>query len=106
MFRTPSANQVLKDNQKRRNGGPVRKLDDGYVSLRIPEHDDPKSGIIGYYTLVNLFPELRSEDPTVRLKAWKDLEASELGDAYRVTERSPNRVKRAVRHGNQGIIVK
>ncbi len=106
MRRTPSPNQVLKDNQKRRNGGPVRRLEDGYVSLRIPTHDDPQSGVIGYKTLTNLFPELKAEDPTVRLAAWKTLEASELGDVYRVTERSPNRVRRAVRHGNQGIIIK
>ncbi len=105
--RTPTANQVLADNEQRRRGSaPVRKLDEGYVSMRIPERDDPKTGIIGYYTLIRLFPELKSEDPTIRLQAWKTLEASELGDMYRVTERSPNQVKRAVRRGNQGIIIK
>lgn len=107
MFKTPTPHHVLKDNQKRRDGvGPVRKLDDGYVSMRIPEYDDPKTGVIGYYTLVRLFPELKAEDPVVRLAAWKNLESSELGNVYRVTERSPNQVKRAVKRGNQGIIIK
>lgn len=107
MRRTPSANEVLRDNHYRRLGrAPTRRLDDGYVALRIPERDDPATGIIGYYTLVRLFPELRSEDPDERLRAWKTLEASELGDMYRVTERSPSQVQRVVRRGNQGIIIK
>lgn len=106
-FRTPSPAHVLLDNKARRDGiAPVRKLDDGYVSMRIPERDDPRRGIIGYKTLTRLFPELVSKDPTIRLAAWKNLEASELGDMYRVTERSPNQVRRATRQGNQGIIVK
>lgn len=106
-FRTPTPHHVLHDNHARRNGrAPVRKLEEGYVSMRIPEKDDPKTGVIGYYTLLRLFPELKSDDPQVRLKAWKILEASELGDMYRVTERSPLQVQRAVRHGNQGIIIK
>lgn len=106
-FKTPTPRHVLKDNQARRNGqAPVRKLDEGYVAMRIPTTDDPAKGIIGYKTLMRLFPELQSKDPQVRLAAWKTLEASELGDMYRVTERSPLQVKRAVRHGNQGIIVK
>ena len=84
----------------------MRTLDDGYVSMRIPEKDDPTTGVIGYYTLTRLFPELKAEDPTVRLAAWKNLEASELGDVYRVTQRSPNQVKRMVQRGNQGIIIK
>ncbi len=104
-MKTP--NQVLEDNQKRRQGSaPVRRLDDGYVAMKIPERDDPKTGVIGYYTLVRLFPELKDPDPVIRLAAWKNLEASELGDMYRVTKRSPAQVKRATRHGNKGIIVK
>lgn len=106
-FQTPNAHHVLHDNHQRRQGrAPVRKLDDGYVSMRIPEKDDPKTGVIGYYTLCNLFPELKHPDPTIRLKAWKTLEASELGDMYRVTERSPRQVQRVVKRGNKGIIVK
>jgi hypothetical protein len=106
-FKTPSANQVLRDNHARREGrGPVRRLDEGYVSMRIPEKDDPKTGVIGYYTLCRLFPELKAEDPTIRLQAWKRLEASELGDMYRVTEHSPAQVRRMVKRGNQGIIIK
>lgn len=98
--------KVLKDNQARRNGAPVRRLDDGYVSMKIPKEDDPAKGIIGYRTLTRLFPELVSTDPVERLAAWKNLEASELGDMYRVTQRSPHRVKVVSRRGNQGIIVK
>ncbi len=106
-FQTPSPHRVLKDNQARREGvAPVRNLDDGYVSMRIPQWDDPKTGVPGYHTLCNLFPELKAEDPVVRLAAWKNLEASELGDLYRVTKRSPKQVKKATRYGNQGIIIK
>lgn len=90
---------ILDDNQKRRNGSaPVRRLDEGYVALRIPEKD--------YYMLTRFFPDLKSKDEVVRLAAWKNLEASELGDKYRVTKRSPRQVQRAVRYGNKGIIVK
>ena len=106
-FRTPTPNHVLHDNHARRLGrAPVRRLDEGYVSMRIPEKDDPKTGVIGYHTLCRLFPELKAEDPQVRLRAWKILEASELGDMYRVTERSPAQVKRMSQRGNKGIIVK
>ncbi len=104
-MKTP--NQVLEDNHQRRQGSaPVRKLDDGYVAMKIPERDDPVTGVIGYYTLVRLFPELKHPDPVIRLAAWKTLEASELGGMYRVTERSPQQVQRATRHGNKGIIIK
>lgn len=90
---------ILEDNRLRRNGSlPVTRLDEGYVALKIPETD--------YKVLCMVFPELKDTDPTVRLAAWKNLEASELGDKYRVTQRSPNQVKRATRHGNSGIIVK
>ena len=104
---TQTPNQILKDNQARRSGSaPVRKLDMGYVSMRIPQHDDPKTQTIGYKTLTRLFPDLVAEDPVVRLAAWKNLEDSELGAKYRVTERSPSQVRRAVKRGNKGIIVK
>jgi len=107
MQKTMNANQVLRDNQQRRSGSaPVRRLDDGYVSMKIPERDDPKTGTIGYYTLIRLFPDLKNPDNSVRLRAWKILEASELGARYRVTQRSPAQVKRAAQRGNKGIIVK
>lgn len=90
---------ILDENVKHRNGTlPVRRLDEGYVALKIPEDD--------YYILTRLFPELKAKDPVVRLAAWKNLEASELGDKYRVTKHSPNQVKRIAKYGNQGIIVK
>lgn len=97
--RIQERDEVLADNQQRRQGSlPVTRLDDGYVSLKIPEQD--------YAILTRLFPELKAKDPVVRLAAWKNLEASELGDKYRVTERSPNQVRRATALGNKGIIVK
>jgi hypothetical protein len=102
-----TANQILDANNKlRSDASSVRRLDDGYVSMRIPEKDDPKTGIIGYYTLIRLFPDLKHPDNSIRLRAWKILEASELGAVYRVTQRSPQQVQRAVKRGNQGIIVK
>ena len=92
-------NKILDENVKHRNGSlPVTRLQEGYVSLKIPERD--------YYVLTRLFPELKSKDPVVRLAAWKNLEASELGDKYRVTKHSPAQVKRIAKHGNQGIIIK
>lgn len=92
--------QVLDANKAIQSGQApaARRLDEGYVALRIPEDDWP--------LLIRLDPELISTDHAVRLAAWKRLEASPLGDAYRTTERSPLRVQRAARHGNQGIIVK
>lgn len=108
-FKTPTPKHVLKDNQARREGvAPVRSLDDGYVSMRIPEKTTVVDGVVvpGYNALCQMFPELRSDDHAVRLAAWKNLEAGELGDLYRVTKRSPKQVQRATRHGNSGIIVK
>lgn len=96
---TPKRNQVLTANANCRKGSnPVRRLDDGYVSLRIPTAD--------FQVLRFLYPELNHPDPDIRLAAWKQLEASEVGDKYRVTQRSPKQVQRAARYGNQGIIVK
>jgi len=91
--------KILDENVQHRNGSrPVTRLEEGYVALKIPERD--------YYILTRLFPELKSKDEVVRLAAWKNLEASELGDKYRVTKHSPAQVKRIARQGNQGIIVK
>jgi len=85
-------NQVLEANKKIRDGNaPLpTKLDDGYVSLRIPKRD--------WSVLVAWEPELESPDHEIRLKAWKRLEASPLGDLYRVQKRSPNQVKRSNNH--------
>lgn len=93
-------NQVLKANQQIRQGStplPTR-LDDGYVALRIPKRDWP--------VLRKWNPELESLDHEIRLKAWKRLEASPLGDIYRVQKHSPRQVQRIARHGNKGIIIK
>ncbi len=97
MRRTPNRAQILEANNRIRRGNtPLpTKLDEGYVALRIPTDD--------YKVLRVLFPDLESEDPQIRLKAWKALEASEVGDKYRVQERSPLQVKRS---NNHGIIVK
>lgn len=92
--------RVLQLNQaiSRGNADAPTRLDDGYVSLRIPTSE--------YRKLVLLFPDLKDPDPVVRLAAWKNLEASELGDRYRVQKRSPRQVQRATRAGNKGIIVR
>lgn len=108
-FRTPTPHQVLKDNQLRREGrGPVRDLDIGYTALRIPEKTCVVDGSVvpGFRDLVNLFPELASDDHEIRKAAWKNLEAGELGDLYRVTQRSPRQVQRSTKYGSLGIIVK
>ena len=71
-------NRILEHNQQVRNGSaPVRKLDEGYVALKIPVED--------WQVLRKVYPELEAKDHTTRLKAWKKLEASELGEKYRVT---------------------
>lgn len=90
-------NRILEANAAIRNGSLPRpaRLEEGYVALRIPTED--------WKVLRRIYPELESKDHTTRLKAWKKLEASELGDKYRVTQRSPSQVKRAADHR---IIVK
>lgn len=92
--------QVVDLNQKisRGNDDAPRRLEDGYVSMRIPTQE--------YHRLLRLFPDLKNPDPVIRLAAWKDLEAGELGDRYRVQKRSPRQVLNATRKGQLGIIVK
>lgn len=92
--------QVVALNQEisRGNAAIPTRLEEGYVALRIPTKE--------YYKLVRLFPDLKDPDPVIRLAAWKNLEASELGNRYRVQKRSPRQVQRATRQGNLGIIVK
>lgn len=91
---------ILDANEGIRRGSinAPRKLDEGYVAFRIPEQD--------FKVLRVLYPDLVSKDNETRLKAWKRLEASAIGERYRVTARSPQQVRRASRHGNKGIIVK
>ena len=90
---------ILDDNKKRRDGSlPVTRLEEGYVAFKIPERD--------YKVLTRLFPELVSPDEVVRLAAWKNFEASELAERYRVTKHSPRQASHIARHGNRGIIVK
>ena len=89
-------NRILEANAAVRSGSlPVRKLEEGYVALRIPTED--------WKVLRRIYPDLESKDHKVRLAAWKKLEASELGDKYRVTKRSPRQV---LRSPNNRIIVK
>lgn len=96
----PTRKQVLALNRDVRQGTAPRprRLEEGYVSMRIPTRD--------YKLLKRYDPELFHPDHEVRLRAWKRLEAGPLGDVYRVTERSPLEVRRAARHGNRGIIVR
>lgn len=90
---------ILDDNKQRRDGVlSVRRLDDGYVAFKIPEAD--------FKILTQWFPELVAPDPVVRLAAWKNFEASELSERYRVTRHSPQQANRIARHGPRGIIVK
>ena len=95
---TPNRNQVLEANKKLRQGmltpEEVRALDMGYVALRIPTDD--------WKVLRKLFPDLESKDHAVRLKAWKNLQKSPIGEKYLVT-RTPNQVQRS---NNHRIIVK
>lgn len=97
---TPKRNTVLEANNRIRSGStPLpRRLEDGYVSMRIPERD--------WKVLKRWDPELVSRDAETRLRAWKRLEAGPLGDLYRVTARSPLQVNRAAKLGNSGVIVR
>lgn len=73
-------NRILEHNHQARLGNaPVRKLEEGYVALKIPLED--------WTVLKRVYPELQSKDKDIRLKAWKKLEASALGEKYRVTPR-------------------
>lgn len=86
---------ILKDNQARREGTAARptRLDDGYVSFRIPTKDYP--------VLVRKFPELDSKDHDIRLAAWHKFAQSPEAIPYLVV-RTPRQVKQSPR----GIIVK
>lgn len=96
---TRQRNTILKANQAIRSGNtPLpRKMDWGYVGFRIPEND--------FKVLQVLFPGLASRDADELEQAWHDFNEHELSNLYRVTERSPNQVRRRVRHGNSGILV-
>ena len=95
---TPNRIQVLNANRKLREGQlspeEVRALDMGYVAMRIPTDD--------WKVLRRVYPNLESKDHAVRLKAWKDLQKSPVGEKYLVT-RTPRQVKRS---GDTRIIVK
>lgn len=69
------------------------KLEDGFVSFRIPTKD--------YKVLARIYPDLDSKDHAVRLKAWHDLRRSPVGEKYLVT-RTPRQVKQA----DKRIIIK
>ena len=93
----PTRQKILEVNQQFRQGSlqkPVA-LDEGYVAMVIPTKD--------FKILKIIYPDLASHDHEIRLKAWKKLEASPLGEIYRVTRRSPNQVRRS---NNHRIIVK
>jgi len=86
---------ILKHNQALREGtlpGP-RRLDDGEVVFKIPTRD--------MKVLARIYPNLVSKDHAVRLKAWKELRKSPVGEKYLVT-RTPKQVKRSP----GGIIIK
>lgn len=58
--------------------------DFGYLALSIPEFD--------YYVLQQRFPDLKSPDHEIRLKAWKKFIASPLSEPYRVNRNDGRRV--------------
>ena len=93
----PTRQQILEVNKQFRQGSLQKPNapDVGYVSMVIPTKD--------FKILKIIYPDLASKDAQVRLKAWKKLEASALGEVYRVTRRSPNQVRRS---NNHRIIVK
>ena len=86
--------QILEHNKAvREKRAPVRRLEEGEVVFKIPQGD--------YRVLTRIYPDLVSKDHTVRLKAWKDLRASPVGEKYLVT-RTPRQVKQSP----GGIIIK
>ena len=95
----PSRDQVLKANRDIRDGNhhKPRRLDCGETEFRIPEDDFP--------ALCLLYPGLVAEDHAEREAAWREFRESPIAEQYMV-RRPPRRVRRAARHGNQGIIVR
>lgn len=86
---------ILKHNQAIREGTAEQptRLEEGYVSLRIPVEDWP--------VLRRMYPELEAKDHDIRLAAWHKFRQSAIGEKYLVT-RTPRQVKNSVK----GIIVK
>ena len=86
---------ILKHNQAIREGTAEQptRLEEGYVSLRIPVEDWP--------AIARMYPELESKDHDIRLAAWKKFQKSAIGEKYLV-HRTPKQVQRSQR----GIIVK
>jgi hypothetical protein len=86
---------ILDHNRALREGvlpGP-RRLDDGEVVFKIPTRD--------MKVLARIYPDLVNKDHDIRLKAWKKLRASPVGEKYLVT-RTPQQVRRSP----GGIIIK
>lgn len=84
-------NQVLEANRRARDGiDPVRRLDCGETTFRIPEEDWP--------VLRKLYPALASKNGGERFEAWKQFRDSPLGVLYSVA-RTPQQVRRDQRRG-------
>ena len=85
---------ILKDNRLRREGrAPVRRLDEGEVTFKIPPED--------MKVLARLFPELVSKEHAIRLAAWHKFRNTPMAEKYLVT-----RTPRLVVNSPKGIIVK
>lgn len=74
-------------NMRSGNAPAATKLGFAGHLLTIPELD--------YYVLTERFPDLKSQDAEIKLRAWKAFANSELGEKYRSTPRrrrhtSPN----------------
>ena len=89
-----SRQSILEDNQKRRDGRlPVRRLDEGEVTFKIPKKDMAR--------LARKYPDLVAKDHTTRLAAWHKFRQTAEAEKYLVT-----RTPRQVRNSQGGIIVR
>ncbi len=94
----PTRDDVLKANRERREKElKARRLEDGFVEMRIPEADFP--------VLCKLYPGLEAHDHDEREAAWRDFRHSPIAKQYMVVA-TPREVQRKVRHGNKGVIVR
>lgn len=84
-------NEVFDANRRAREGvDPVRRLDCGETTFRIPEAD--------FFALRKLFPALASSDGKERFEAWKRFRESPFAERYLVV-RTPQQVRRDQRRG-------
>lgn len=95
---TPSRDQVLNANRAIRDGNhqKPRRLDEGFVEMRIPEDDWP--------VLCAMYGLDATEHHELEAN-WKRFRNSPIAEQYMVVD-APATVQRKIRHGNKGIIVR